>query len=76
MKPYIVLAHVSETEIDRRDLENIEDQSFKTLEDLQNELKTTNFEIYTLSEFMDLWNNEEVTPEQNWIGYINLEEEI
>ena len=76
MKPYIILAHVSETEIDRRDLENIEDQSFKTLEDLQNELKTTNFEIYTLSEFMDLWNNEEVTPEQNWIGYVNLEEEI
>ena len=76
MKPYVILAHVSETEIDRRDLENIEDQSFKTLEDLQNELKTTNFEIYTLSEFMDLWNNEEVTPEQNWIGYVNLEEEI
>jgi len=76
MNTYIIIADVAESEIDRTDLQNIEEKEFKTLEELQQALKTTDFEIYTLSDFMDLWNNEEVTPERNWLGYVKIEEDI
>lgn len=75
MKTHIILASVANSEIERVDLENIEELEFETLEDLQKTLKTTDFELYTLSDFVDLWNNEEVDPDEYWIGYVNLDEE-
>jgi hypothetical protein len=77
MTPYVIIADVANSEINREDLENVENQNYGTLEVLQTTLKTTDFEIYTLSEFMDLWNNEELPdPTTHWFGYVNIEESI
>jgi hypothetical protein len=77
MTPYVILADVANSEINREDLEAVENQNYGTLEVLQATLKTIDFEIYTLSEFMDMWNNEELPyPEGNWFGYVNIAEPI
>jgi hypothetical protein len=77
MTPYIVIVDVEKSELGREDLESVEGQNYDSLEVLQEVLKTVDFEIYTLSEFMDMWNNEELCDTTNyWFGYVNIEREI
>lgn len=70
---YIIIVPVNQ--IDRRELENIQDQNFKSVQELESTIKLTepNYELLDLSTFMDAWNNEEITELNNWLGYVNIE---
>lgn len=71
MNTAIVLGQVDS--INRIDLENFENELFY---DKNNFLETTKLEdvrILSLSEFMDIINNDEIKSTEHWFGYIRLE---
>jgi hypothetical protein len=83
MKVYMILAPI-EGAIDRRDLEQIEGNIFRSENDYTSKdrevLKKVKFEfgiendegleVYELHEFTELSNDDEFDPSSYWIGYI------
>ena len=71
MKTYMVTFPVTHNKDGRPFVESIEGQVFISLEAVKNVYK--DMKIYTLSEFMDLCNDEELNLDNFWVGYINVE---
>lgn len=69
---YIVLYPVNHKKDGRPLLESIEGQVFISLEAVKNVYKE--IQVYTLSEFMDLCNDQELILDNFWVGYINVEQ--
>lgn len=69
MTTCIVLAP---TTFERRFMEDSEDKIFDTLEDAVEHFLPAEVLIYTLSEFMDLCNNEEIELSISWITYVHI----
>lgn len=62
--------------LDRKDMEDIENQVF-TLSELEEALNPTkekkdSYTVYPLTDFMDLLNNEELDYENSWISYVQI----
>lgn len=72
---YIVLLEVANNPDGRIQLERIENEVFQCKPQAENKLKEMgceNFELCSISDFMDLCNNEEFYPINYWLGYINI----
>jgi hypothetical protein len=54
----------------RTDAEHIENNGY-TIDELMSGLPP-DVEVYTLSEFMELCNNEEFNPDSYWVSYIRI----
>jgi len=69
---YIIIVPVNN--IDRTKLEEFEDQTFNNVSDFENQLGLSEggYSIFTLSHFMDAWNNGEITESEHWLGYVNI----
>lgn len=68
MSILIVLYPIEFSDYKREDAENIENNLY-TLEELEFVLPS-DVESYTLTEFMDLCNNEEIELNNYWVSYI------
>jgi hypothetical protein len=66
MKTFIVLLPIDEKPNGREYLESIENEVFDIME------IPDCLEYFTLSEFMDKFNNEEVEQNGFWLGYIQV----
>lgn len=78
MQTLVVITNI---EVDRKDLELIEASRHKTLQDAilaieeaTNSQNHKDFGIYTMSDFMDIANNQEMNLENHWLGYIFCED--
>jgi hypothetical protein len=72
-KPHIIVVHVKDDHDARTKLESIENTIVD--KDQLDELFDHEYAIFTLSEFMDEWNNDDLTHEDldnTFIGYVNL----
>ena len=69
-KTHIVLFNVEITQ--RRMAENIEGMSFNCFGDIVDAIKSENFTIWPITDFMDACNNQEIDLENFWISYVNL----
>ncbi len=76
MKPIVVVIPVEEMSNGRRFAESIENQKFSSIEQLEEsalpEGEINNYELYELTDFMDLCNDQELNLEIVWISYIWL----
>jgi len=72
---YIILLDVANNPDGKRQLDGFENETFenksKAIEYI-NEEGCNDFEIYNLSDFMDLCNDELFEPNEFWLGYINI----
>ena len=66
-------------QVKRGDMESIEGMSF-TMEELdtlvKQDIRYNDLEYYTLSEFIDMCNNEKFNDDGFWISYIRVKEVI
>jgi len=67
----MVIASV-EGVVDRTALEQVEGQVFGSLADIYTALGSKDVYVYTLSDFMDAMNNEEISEPNNWFGYVEV----
>ncbi len=71
---YIVLLPIQNGNC-RTQLEGFENENFENKNyaiELINDYGCKDFEIYNLSDFMDLCNDELFEPNKFWLGYINI----
>ncbi len=66
---------------ERKMAENIENQTFKTLDEIQKTVRTHKakegiIHVELISDFMDACNNQEIELEGFWVSYVFLEEKI
>lgn len=57
----------------RQICEDIQGQVFGDFDDLKKAVKGIDITVYTLSEFMDAYNNEEVNEANTFMTYVQLE---
>ena len=57
----------------RRDLENFENVLFYNKNNFLETTKFKDIKFFTLSDFMDIINNDEIKSTEHWFGYIRLE---
>ena len=67
----VVLGQVDS--VDRRDLENFENELFYDKNNFLETTKLKDVKFFTLSDFMDNINNDEIKSTEHWFGYIRLE---
>lgn len=77
-RPVILVGPVAPVNIDRRDFEHIENQKIDSIEEFNKVFGEGFFHVtmYELTDFMDLCNNQEISLEGVWIGYIQLNTEV
>ena len=76
-KTCIVLLPIENNSNKRKQLENFENYHFSNKEEAEEnfiQIGCEDVEILSISDFMDLSNNEEFYPINYWIGYITIEE--
>lgn len=70
---HILIGDVSDN-IDREQLENIENQKFNSIDEVFEVIKDVH--IYPITDYMDLFNNdgenEYIKPKDNWFGYVQI----
>ena len=57
---------------DRRDVEDVEGKTFDTVDDVDKYFAPIRVNTYTISEFVDACNNEEIKLDDVWVTYINI----
>lgn len=67
----VVLGQVDS--VDRRDLENFENELFYDKNNFLETTKLKDVKFFTLSDFMDNMNDDEINSSKCWFGYIRLE---
>jgi hypothetical protein len=68
----IVTANMAETNITRQDMEDIEDVTFETVDGVDKHFAPKKVTVYTLSEWVDALNNEEIDIDKIWVTHINI----
>lgn len=78
MQGLMIIANIK---MDRSDLELISSSNHKTLEDtivyiedVTNLQNHKDFGIYTMSDFVDIANNQEIDLDKYWLGYVYCED--
>jgi hypothetical protein len=77
---YVVLMWVGKFE--RKEAEAIEDQHFDDFSSLQEHLEKTNLNgytdasLYTMTDFMDACNDQEIELEQYWVSYVHIDKPL
>lgn len=66
--------------IDRQDLEKVENQKFDSVDDLRNTINKK-VSVYPITEYMDLYNNHDddsnnINPEDTWFGYVQIKKDM
>ena len=56
----------------RGELETLENETFKNYEELSLRVDTLGCEVYNMSDFVDMCNNEELELNEVFITYVNL----
>ena len=57
---------------DRRDVEDVEGKFFETADDVVKYFAPIRVKIYSMSEFVDACNNEEIDLNDIWMTYIHI----
>lgn len=60
------------TTVERRKLEDVEDKVFDAVDDIDEHFSPAPIKVFTLSEFVDACNNEEVLLDISWITYVKV----
>jgi hypothetical protein len=77
---YVVLMTIEHFE--RKQAEAIEDQHFDDFSSLQEHLEETNVDgytdasLYTMTDFMEACNDQEIDLEQYWISYVHIDKPL
>lgn len=72
MKTIVILMPVNNKEyVGRKELESIENDKFNNLKDINTSVGTQ-CSFYSMSEFMDMCNNQEFVENLWWIGYVRV----
>jgi hypothetical protein len=82
LKPYTLNVLVIDLDLDRKFAEHIENQKFDSVADFQKFAKELHpkgdnpeyVELFTISDFMEACNNEEIGLIESWISYVYLKE--
>lgn len=75
----VVLISVDEFTNGRKIAENIENQEFKTPDDVLSKIREEEngyVAIYPISDFMDACNDQEIELEGVWVSYVHVEKDI
>jgi hypothetical protein len=72
MERKIILIKVSALGDGRKGLEEIQDEIFESVEYLTSKLGTDEYSLHSLSDFMDLFNDQEIDADSFWFGYVRI----
>jgi len=71
--PLLMILVLPITKFDRKDHAQLfENTTYHSIKEFKAFLGEDGFELYKLSDFVDLCNNEEFNPAQYWLSYIYL----